>query len=45
MWGLMAFPIIYDIIVVAAHYVVTFTPHAQNQDEILHTTMHPEFYF
>lgn len=28
MWAAMAFPIIYDIIAVTAHYVVTFTPKA-----------------
>lgn len=44
MWGCMAFPIIYDIIVVTSHYVVTFTPHANNQDAILADTVHKKFY-
>jgi len=38
MWGLMVFPVIYDIIVVTAHYVVTFTPKAYDQDAILRST-------
>lgn len=40
----MAFPIIYDIVVVSAHMIVTFTPKVNRQDEILNTTDHPEFY-
>lgn len=44
MWGFMAFPIIYDIIVVTSHYVVTFTPHSNNQDAILADTVHKKFY-
>lgn len=45
MWALLAFPLIYDIVVVTSHYVVTFTPHAQNQDIILETTLHPDYYW
>jgi len=44
MWGLMAFPIIFDIIAVTSHLVLTLTPQANNQDEILNSTLHPEFY-
>lgn len=44
LWGLMAFPIIYDVVTVTTHLIVTMTPHANNQDEILETTLHPEWY-
>ena len=40
----MAFPIIFDIIAVTSHYVVIFTPHASNHNEILATTQHPQYY-
>ena len=44
MWGFLAFPIIYDIVVVTAHFVTIFTPTPNPQDEVLKSTMHPEFY-
>jgi len=42
----MAFPIIYDIIAVTAHYVVTFTPKASSQDNVLKSGAygHKDFY-
>lgn len=44
MWAVMAYPVIYDIIIVTVHYVVTFTPKAYDHDAILSSTNHPTFY-
>jgi len=40
----MAFPVIFDVIVVAVMYVELFTPKVVNQNAIMATTVHPKYY-
>lgn len=44
MWLLMAFPLIADVVIVAAHYSTTFTPSVPDVNAIMSTTQHKEFY-